>query len=138
MAPYLPKSVEEIFQSGQFNKNVEVIIGTNSDEGILTVGPATNGYVEWDNFRQNMKENGPTQLFNIADPLDYTNEDFDKVNTLVEYYTGSFDNINAQHIQGAVDMITDSLFQYGTHRTIRYLVENNVTVYQIQGQLTHP
>ena len=128
--PYLPSSVEEIFQSGQFNTDVEVIIGTNSDEGILTVGPATHGYSEWDSFRQDMKENGPTTLFNIADPSDFTHEDFERVNTLVEYYTGSFDNINKQHTQGAVDMITDSLFQYGTHQTIKYLVENNVTVYQ--------
>ena len=31
--PFLPGTVEELLESDEFNSNIEVIIGTNSDEG---------------------------------------------------------------------------------------------------------
>ena len=33
--PFLPQKPEELLRSGQFNTDVEVIIGTNSDEGLI-------------------------------------------------------------------------------------------------------
>ena len=33
--PFLPQNPEELLRSGQFNTDVEVIIGTNSDEGLI-------------------------------------------------------------------------------------------------------
>ena len=128
--PFLPGSVEEIFESGQFNSDIEVIIGTNTEEGILVVGPSTHGYTEWEEYRQAIEYFAPGMFFGIANSNDFTDEDFEKAKKLIDYYVGSFDNINEQHTKGVVDMFTDSLFQYGTHQTIKYLVENNVTVYQ--------
>jgi carboxylesterase type B len=33
--PFLPQNPEELLRSGQINTDVEVIIGTNSDEGLI-------------------------------------------------------------------------------------------------------
>ena len=128
--PFLPGSVKELLQSEQFNQDVEVIIGTNSAEGILTVGPGTNGLTQWDEFRGNIELNGPSFLFGIPNPSDFTDEDFEKMNKLINYYVGSIENINDEHKQGVIDMFTDAGFQYGTHQTINLLVEQNVTLYQ--------
>ena len=136
--PFLPGSVEELLESEKFNSDVEVIIGTNADEGILYVGPATNGLTQWDDIKESVELVGPTMLFGIPNPSDITEEDFKKMNKLIDYYVGSIENINEEHKQGVIDMFTDSLFQYGTHQTINRLVEQNVTLYQYlltyQGQ----
>ena len=128
--PFLPGSVKELLQSEQFNQDVEVIIGTNSAEGILTVGPMTNGLTQWDEFRGNIELNGPSFLFGIPNPSDFTDEDFEKMNKIINYYVGSIENINDEHKHGVIDMFTDAGFQYGTHQTINLLVEQNVTLYQ--------
>ena len=49
--PYLPGEVIDLLESGQFNKDIEIIIGTNAAEGILVLAPSTNGLNEWDEFR---------------------------------------------------------------------------------------
>ena len=128
--PFLPGKVEELLQSEQFNQDIQVIIGTNSAEGILTVGPMTNGLTEWDDFRKIIELHGPSFLFGIPNPSDITDEDFEKMNKLINYYVGSIENINEEHKQGVIDMFTDAGFQYGTHQTINRLVEQNVTLYQ--------
>ena len=128
--PFLPGSVEELLESEKFNSDVEVIIGTNADEGILYVGPATNGLTQWDDIKESVEHFGPTILFGIPNPSDITEEDFEKMNKLIDYYVGSIENINEEHKQGVIDMFTDSLFQYGTHQTINHLVEQNVKLYQ--------
>ena len=83
--PFLPGKVEELLQSEQFNQDIQVIIGTNSAEGILTVGPMTNGLTEWDEFREIVKFYGPSFLFGIPNPSDITDEDFKKMNKLINY-----------------------------------------------------
>ena len=127
--PFLPGRVEELLASKQFNSDIEVIIGTNADEGILDVGPATDGFTEWDSLKDEINEYGPTVFFGIP-PKEFTSEDVTRVNALIDYYVGSIENINEEHKQGVIDMFTDASFQYGTHQTINHLVDQNVTVYQ--------
>ena len=66
----------------------------------------------------------------IANQSDITKDDIDKAHELVEFYVGSMDNINEDHKQGIFDLGTDSWFLYGTHKTIKYLLQYGVTVYQ--------
>ena len=37
--PFLPTEPEKILYSGSFNHDVEIIIGTNNDEGLLFMSP---------------------------------------------------------------------------------------------------
>ena len=62
--------------------------------------------------------------------LDITPKDVENAYKILEYYIDSVDNINLDHKQGMFDMYTDSGFLYGTYRTINYLIEKDVTVYQ--------
>jgi hypothetical protein len=90
----------------------------------------TNGLSEWDKFRKFIEVSGPSLLFGIPNPSDITEEDFEKMNKAINYYVGSIENINEEHEEGVIDMFTDAGFQYGTHKTINLLVEQNVTLYQ--------
>ena len=98
--PYLPGNVMSLLQSGQFDKNIEVIFGNNADEGIFVTGPQTHGFTEWDEYRETFEIEGTAMLFGIANKSDIKNEDFEKMSELVSYYVGSIDNINKEHQQG--------------------------------------
>ena len=98
--PYLPGDVMSLLQSGQFDKNIEVIFGNNADEGIFVTGPQTHGFTEWDEYRETFEIEGTAMLFGIANKSGITNEDLEKMSELVSYYVGSIDNINKEHQQG--------------------------------------
>ena len=108
---------------------MDIIIGTNADEGISWLIPQLLDPSLWEAYRNDFDTEGPRALFNIADKSDVTDEDTQKAHNIVEYYVGSVDNINENHTQGMFDMYTDSTFLYGTHKTIAQLVKHGVTVY---------
>ena len=49
---------------------------------------------------------------------------------LVEFYLGSIDNIGENYAQNLSDMFTDAGFLFGTYKTIKYMQDQNMTVYQ--------
>ena len=131
--PFIPGDPEELLASGQFNTNVEVIIGTNSDEGILDLIeylPKVLIPGKWDKLREKFETDGPGYLFNIANKSEIMDDDMDKMNKIVEYYIGSIDNINEEHMQGMFNMFTDAGYLHGTYKTIKHLLKQNMTVYQ--------
>ena len=50
-------------------------------------------------------------LFGILDPLEVTNEDIAKAHEIVDFYVGSVDNINEDHLEGMLHMYTDAVMQ---------------------------
>ena len=129
--PFLPAHPEELMASGEFNKDIKVIIGTTADEGILVLADPLKSS-NWEEYQTKFRENAPNQLFNFNRPnqSEVTVEMKDKTQKIVEYYVGSIDNITEENKQGIIDMFTDAFFLYGTHKTIDYLIQNNVTVFQ--------
>ena len=128
--PFLPGDAEDLMAKGHFNKEVDVIIGTNADEGILFFFNVLSDSSQWDFVRDNFDIYGPSSLFNIANVNDITDEDVINAHKFLEFYVGSVDNINSEHMQSMFDMLTDAGFQYGTHKMINYLIKHDVTVYQ--------
>ena len=129
--PFLPAHPEELMANGQFNKDIKVIIGTTADEGILPLAePLASS--NWEKFQTKFKENGPNQLFNFNRPnqSEITEEMRENTQKIVEYYVGSMDNITEKNKQGMFDMFTDAFFLHGTHKTIKHLIQNNVTIFQ--------
>ena len=61
---------------------------------------------------------------------DITLQDEDNIHKLVEFYLGSIDNIGETYAQNLIDMFTDSGFLFGTYKTIKYMQDQNMTVYQ--------
>ena len=58
----------ETLESGDFNKDVEVIMGTNSAEGIIMVYDALLNSSKWRKYADDWENSGTRALFNIADP----------------------------------------------------------------------
>ena len=48
---------------------------------------------------------------------------------MIEFYTGSIDNLNIDHIDGIIDSQTDSFCLYGTYKTVELFLQNGITVY---------
>merc|ERR1712223_1654687 len=61
--PFLIGDPEEIMSSGNFNTDVEIIIGTNKDEGILSFFDQLRDPTKWDILRENWDTQGPMMLF---------------------------------------------------------------------------
>jgi len=129
-SPFLPGNPEQLMKSGEFNTDVEVVVGTNADEGILYFVYQLLDPAQWANYRDKFDVDGPRSLFNIANASEVTEEDVVKAHTFVEYYVGSLDSMDEEHKQDMCDMFTDAGFLYGTYKTINYMLEQGMTVYQ--------
>ena len=66
--PFIPRDPLETLESGDFNKDVEVIMGTNSAEGIIMVYDALLNSSKWRKYADDWENSGTRALFNIADP----------------------------------------------------------------------
>jgi len=126
---FLPGWPEQLLSSGEFSKDIEIMIGTTSAEGSIFID-ALYRYVDWEDYRNNFIENGPYDLFRITNASAYTDELVNKTESIVEFYVGSTDNINIDNIWGLIDMYTDALFLHSTYKTVKYMAKWNVTVYQ--------
>merc|ERR1712018_54637 len=115
---------------GQFNTDIEIILGTNKDEGLLYLIAQLLSPEAWNSSALYFNTTGPQLLFNIANPDDITNEDIEKAYQVMEYYIGSLDNFNQDHIDQVATMFTDASFLFGIHNGIRYFTKHDVTVYQ--------
>ena len=122
-----------MLQSGQFNTNVEVILGTCKDEG-LDIGAWTDPDF-FEDLRNNWETLGVARLLGLTKMSDVTGEDVEKARKLLEFYVGGVENVTMANVQSLVDMMTDSEFLFGVHKKIGYLVDQGITVYHYV--LTH-
>ena len=127
--PFLPAPAEELLQSGQFNTNVEVILGTCKDEGLGNFISAWSDPNFFEDLRNNWETVGVARLLGLTKISDVTSEDVEKAQKLLEFYVGGVENVTMANVQSLVDMMTDSEFLFGVHKKIGYLVHQGVTVY---------
>ena len=128
--PFLPGDPEELMKSGQFNSEIDVIIGTNEKEGLFVMEAFIVDPTLWVTTKYNIETLLPMYLFNIAEESDVTADDVAKMYTILEYYIGSVDNFNEEHINELIDMFTDADFLYGTYKTIKYCLDQDMTIFQ--------
>ena len=127
--PFIPGEPEDLMSSGNFNRDVEVIIGTNADEGILFFFQFLLDPSQWAILKENFDILGPSALFNIALASDITQEDVEKAHQILDFYVGGPDNIDQGHTQGMLDMMTDAGFLHGTHKFIKHLLAQKISLY---------
>ena len=126
--PYFLEDAEILLSTGQFNTEIDVIVGTNKDEGILGILGVLQGQ-SWEDFAKST--NWPARLFNIANNSDITSIDMEKSIKALEFYIGDAENnVDEEHMQGIIDILTDADFLYGSYKTINYFLEQNMNVYQ--------
>ena len=126
---FLPGDPEELMKSGNFNSDVEVIIGTNGEEGLLRINPYLFNPSLWEDTKENIETVLPMTLFNIATNDSITSKNVVDMYTILNNYIGSVENFNEDHKEELIDMFTDSDFLYGTYKTIRYFLDQNMTVF---------
>ena len=129
---FLPADAEELLKSGQFDTEIEIMIGTTKDEGILMVLEPLSDPSLWHEYQEDFDYVGPLFLFqnSILDESRITEEDILNAKKVFEYYLGSIDNFNEEHKQEVFDMFTDSSMLYGSFKTVNYFLEHEVSVYQ--------
>ena len=128
-SPFLPASAEELLRSGQFNTNVEVILGTCKDEGLGNFIGAWTDPNFFEDLRNNWETVGVARLLGLTRVSDATSEDIENARKLLDFYVGGVENVTMANIQSLVDMMTDSEFLFGVHKKIGYLVDQGITVY---------
>ena len=82
-----------MLQNGNINTDVDVIIGTNSDEGLLRLLDALEDPNNWEDFRDTFETAGTKTLFNIAEDSEITSDDLERMRRVVEFYVGSIGKI---------------------------------------------
>jgi carboxylesterase type B len=88
--PYLEsKNVEHCFESGNFNTDLEIMIGTTADEGIFFIHGYVTGRKKWEDLKNNIETEGASQFFNIANKAEITSDVKRKIRQVVNHYIGS-------------------------------------------------
>ena len=82
-----------------------------------------------DDLKNNLINIGAKDWFNIADPADITSDVEKKIHKLVDFYVGSTDNINDEHLQGLINLYTDALYLHPSYQLIGTITQD-ITVYQ--------
>ena len=103
------------------------IIFAGSTEGLMYLADKIAYPPLWETYRKDFDTLGTRGLFNIGDISEITPELIEKAHKIVEYYVGSLENINEEHLHGIALMFTDSGFQYGTilHGASRSVTERH-------------
>ena len=128
---FMAKDTSTILENGEFDKNVEVIVSTTKDEGILFFLEYFGNPSKWiQEYQENFETMAPKQLFYVPYSDEVTAKDVKKAYEVFEHYIGSVENINEDNLPGMFDLFTDATFLYGIHKTTNLLLKHNVTVYQ--------
>ena len=117
--PFIPGEIEELLENGEFNQDIEVIAGTNWDEGILYFLSEIGDPSKWENWKEDFETRGPQTLFNIGNASEITAKDLENAHKLLGYYVGTVDDINEENQYDMFKMLTDASFLYGVHNGIR-------------------
>lgn len=127
---FIPAGADELFANGDFDNELEVIIGTNKEDGMLMIFEQLLDPSKWQDVLDNIDVIGPSSLFSIPFESLITEEDIANSRKVIEFYVNSVENLNEEHTQQIFEMFTDATFLYGTYKTIKYLLEYNVPTYQ--------
>ena len=115
--PFLPLDPSTAFQSGDFATDVDVMFGSNKNEGLLL----TEVILGFDNLLFNTILHhwdvwGPLLLFH-KHALEISADDISKAYKVLEHYCGTYEP-TPEHITNMTDMFTDSFFLFGITKYI--------------------
>ena len=93
--PFLPKHPMDLLKSGEFNTDVEVVIGTNSDDGLFMVRDALNDSSLWPDYANGWDSAGTKALFGLVEDRDVSNDVVGKAEQARQFYVGAANDVNA-------------------------------------------
>merc|ERR1711976_1085478 len=122
---FLPEKPLDVLEKGDFDHDLDVIIGSNKGDGMLWVNNST----DFKDFRDNFDTVAPAYIYYI-NQSEVTDRDISNARKTAEYYIGSTDNYDFDHIYELIDLYTDGFCLYGNYKLAEYLMKHGVTVYQ--------
>ena len=129
---FLPDTPRSILESGDIN-NVDLLLGVNQDEGLLWIlnllwDPLND--TNYASVRNNWETYGPYMLFD-QHAEDVTDEVIDYSYEAAAFYLeGSIENYDHEHLQGIINMLSDSWFWYSVDDWARLAVKNSINTFQ--------
>ena len=122
--PYLPMDPLEAIMSGEYAKDVDVMIGFDEDEALigtewLYAAPDLFGVAK--------------QLWSILGPYallqkhtsEITEDDIQFTKEILNFYCGPLENLNFEHFENFTKMASDSFFWFGTNRFLDLHMEQS-------------
>ena len=134
---FLPMSPKMMMVMGQYNQNVDILIGCNKDEGLKFTADAHGDpsiidqwRKEWLNWTEYDGGRGYMYMLGLDKEDNVANNRLDEIN---KAYLGSLDNMTFTNINEITNMYTDSWYCYSGHdfitRHISNVKENNTYQY---------
>ena len=137
---FLPMSPKMMMVMGQYNQNVDILIGCNKEEGLKFTGEVYDDptlintwreqWLDWTNSTNLPGGRGYTYMLGL-DKNDSVASN--RLDAITEKYLGSLDNMTFENIEQITNMYTDSWYCYSGHdfitRHISNVKENNTFQY---------
>merc|ERR1719422_2047589 len=112
---FLPDRPKRLMDNGTYNKDVNILLGSNRDEGLLSTWALIQDESQFDIWRDEWNEGrGASMLFGV-DPEFMTDEIAIAVDTITNFYLDDLTHMNIQHIHAITKMLTDAGFAYTVH-----------------------
>ena len=136
-SPFLPKPIKESMKSGEYNTNVDILLGSNKDDGLEFTAQLHQNqsllklYKErWFDPEFNF---GAQNLF-VVDDFQHIDESInEKVKQVTNFYLGSIDYLDIVNITHFTMMYTDAWYFFSAHDFIsKHLpnIKNGNKIYQ--------
>jgi len=115
--PFFPTDPLDALELGEFATDVDVLLGSNQNEGLLLTEVILNFHsLFFDIIVNHWDIWGPLLLFH-KHALEISPEDVMRAYKVLEYYCGTTD-VTPDHIVNMTDMFTDSFFLFGITKYI--------------------
>jgi len=122
--PFFPTYPEVAFQEGSFDTTVDVLLGSNTQEGLLFTQLFLAFPSLLASFLDSWQIYGPVLAFQRS-PLGISSDDIEMAEFLLDQYTGKGRNISIEDLDHLTDLFTDASFTYGVDRYLDFHLEHS-------------
>ena len=139
--PFLPMSAKELMVSGQYNENIDLLLGCNKEDGLVFTNPIYANHSLMDEWRsQWMDGRGAFDMLGI-EKQDIDDEAAGRVEEITKFYLESLEYMTFDNVTQVTKMYTDSWFCYAAYdfvsRHIANVKQNNTYQYLYTHQGEH-
>lgn len=112
--PFLPLKPKDMIQLGDYDRDVDILLGFNSQEGLMVTSLFKDFPLLYTAMAAGWPVLGPFSLLG-RHHSEITVKDTEKVNEILKFYVGNVTDIGPDKLANITDMYTDSFFSYGVH-----------------------
>ena len=117
--PFLPKSTVYGLKSGEYNANVDILAGSNKDDGLEFTAQLYNNTMLLELYRNRWYDPqfnfGAQNFFIVEDFRNVSKEINDKVEKATNYYMGDIQYLDLVNITHFTDMYTDAWYFFSAY-----------------------